>query len=150
MLFSAPFEHANRPSPRRRSEAGEPPSLLLIGGARARSTYRAILAHDGYDILDAGEAGEGLRLASSLRPNLILLELAMPGRDGWETMRLLKADVATYLIPVVASSLTMLPQGIYQRARSAGFVDYITRPVERRHVREVVATWTRPPEKAIF
>lgn len=148
MLFSSRWEHANQPVPRRRSAAGEPLAVLLIGDARARAAYRAILDHGGYEILDAGDAEEGLALARTIRPDIILVELSMPLRDGWETNRLLKADRDTYPIPVVATSLTQQPSGTYHRARSAGFVDYIARPIERRHVLEVVGEWIRPAFRA--
>lgn len=148
MLFASRWEHANRPSRGRRSSAGAA-TILLIGGAIPRTTYRGILSQAGYDIIDAGEADEGLALARKLRPSLILVELGMPVRDGWEAHRMLKADPETHLIPVVALSLATLPTGTYHRARSAGFVDYLSKPVERRHVLEVVATWTSPPAQAM-
>ena len=50
----------------------------------------------------------------------------------------------TFLIPLVATSLDRLPSGTWHRTRSAGFVDTIARPLERRHVLEVVAAWARP------
>ena len=78
-----------------------------------------------------GEKDEGLRLAIKLRPAVVLVELAMPVRDGWSVCRQLKANPDTFLIPIVATSLDRLPSGSYHRARSAGFVDSIARPVER-------------------
>lgn len=144
MLFSSHFEHANRPSGRRATGAAAP-AVLLIGDARPRTTYRSILSQSSYEIFDADGAEEGLALAHKLRPNLIMVELAMQPRDGWEVNRLLKAAAETSLIPVVATSLGSVPGGTYHRARSAGFVDLISRPIERRHVLEVVGTWARHP-----
>jgi CheY-like chemotaxis protein len=148
MHFSAGWEHASQRSGRARLATGDAPVVLLIGGARPRATYRSILSQGGYDIVDAADAGEGVSFARRLRPNLILVELGMPIQDGWELNRMLKSDPATYLIPVVAASLTTQPAGTYHRARSAGFVDYIARPIERRHVLELVAAWARPPAQA--
>jgi CheY-like chemotaxis protein len=148
MHFSAGWEHARQRSARARLATGDAPVVLLIGGARPRATYRSILSQGGYDIVDAADAGEGLGFARRLRPNLILVELGMPIQDGWELNRMLKSDLATYLIPVVAASLSTQPAGTYHRARSAGFVDYIARPIERRHVLELVAAWARPPARA--
>lgn len=148
MLFSSGWEHANRPSGRRRSSAAGAPAVLLVGGARARTTLRTILSQDSYDIIDAGDAEEGLDLARRLRPALIIVELAMPVRDGWEANRMLKYDPATFHIPVVAASLSAQPGGSYHRVRSAGFVDSVAKPIERRHVLEVVATWARPQPQA--
>lgn len=144
MLFSPDFEHANRPTGRRSPSAGPAPSVLLIGDARPRTTFRSILSQANFEIFDADGGEETLRLVHQLRPNLIMLELTMQLGDGWELNRMLKADPATYLIPVVATSLARLPGGTYHRARSAGFVDLVTKPIERRHVVEVVSTWSRP------
>jgi CheY-like chemotaxis protein len=149
MLFSSHFGHANQPSRRRSPGAAPSPVVLLIGDARPRTTYRAILSQGSFEIFDADGADEGIALARTLRPSLIMVELSMQLRDGWEVNRLLKADPATYLIPVVATSLAKLPGGTYHRARSAGFVDLVTRPLERRHVLEVVGTWARPPAQVV-
>ena len=144
MLFALSWDEANRPSPRRRMGGGDTPLVLLMGSLRSRATFRAILEPAGYDLRDAEDADEGLRLAIKLRPAVVLVELAMPVRDGWSVCRQLKANPDTFLIPIVATSLDRLPSGSYHRARSAGFVDSIARPVERRHVLEVVAAWAKP------
>ena len=144
MLFASGGEEANRPSRRRRSAGGDAPLVLLIGSLRSRATFRALLEPAGYDVRDAEDADEGLRVARKLRPAVVLVELSMPVRDGWAACRQLKADPDTFLIPLVATSLDRLPSGTYHRTRSAGFVDTIARPLERRHVLEVVAAWARP------
>lgn len=145
MLFSPDFEPANRPTGRRAPTGGAPPSVLLVGDARPRTTYRSILSQGGFEIFDADGGEEALELVRKLRPSLVMVELVMQSGDGWELNRKLKADTATYLIPVVATSLARLPGGTYHRARSAGFVDLVTRPIERRHVLELASIWTRPP-----
>lgn len=147
MLFSPDFAEANRPTSRRRSAGSKAPAVLLIGDARPRNLFRTILSQRGYEILDAADGDEGVQLARTLRPDLILVELAMSVRDGWEVNRMLKSQRETYLIPVVATSLATMPSGTYHRARSAGFVDYVTRPIERRHVLEIAGTWTSDPAR---
>lgn len=148
MIFSPRFEQAHRPASLRLIE-GPAPAILLIGGARTRTAYRTILAQANYELFDADTGEYGVELARKIQPGLIVVELCMPGRDGWEVLRFLKADSATYMIPVVAASLTKLPGGTYHRARSAGFVDLVTRPIERRHVLELARTWSRPPAQLI-
>ena len=144
MLFASTWEEANRPSRRRMAAGGVAALVLVVGSVRCRATFRTLLESGGYDVRDAEDAAEGLRLARRLRPAVILLELAMPVQDGWSVCRQLKSDADTYLIPIVATALDRLPSGSYHRARSAGFVDCIGRPVERRHVLEVVAAWAKP------
>lgn len=145
MLFSPDFNHANLPAGRRAAGAGPAPSVLLIGDARPRTTFRSILSQGRFEIFDADGGEEALRIARKLQPSLIMLELTMQLGDGWELVRSLKSDATTYLIPVVATSLARPPGGTYHRARSAGFVDLVTKPIERRHVLEIVSTWSRAP-----
>jgi CheY-like chemotaxis protein len=144
MLFASTWEEANRPSPRDGKAGGDAAVVLVIGSLRSRATFRPILEAGGYDVREAEDADEGLRLARKLRPAVILLELAMPVRDGWSVCRQLKSDADTSLIPIVATTLDRLPSGSYHRTRSAGFVDCVARPVERRHVLEVVGAWVKP------
>jgi CheY-like chemotaxis protein len=148
MLFASPWDHANRPSRRGRPAPGDGGVVLLVGGLRSRATFRALLESAGYAVLEAEDADEAHRLARKLQPSLMLVELAMPVRDGWAACRQLKSDPETYLIPLVATALDRPAPGGYHRARSAGFVDMVARPIERRHVLEVVATWIRPVPRA--
>lgn len=145
MLFASRWDHANRPSRREEAHGGRTATVLLVAGAQARTTYRGILAQRGYDMIDADSPSNAIELARTVRPSLIMAELDLPHGDGWETLRLLKSSPETCLIPVVATSLAAPPGGTYHRARSAGFVDLVTRPIERRHLLEIVATWVRPP-----
>jgi CheY-like chemotaxis protein len=80
--------------------------------------------------LQVGEDGaSGLRLAAERRPALILTDIQMPGLDGFEVLRRLRADPALRAIPVVAISADAMPQTV-NRSRQAGFDDYLTKPVE--------------------
>lgn len=145
MLFSSAWDHANRPA--RRSDGT--PTVLLVGQVHCRAIFRSILSQRGYGIFDASDVVEAITVARQVGPDLLLVELTMPGRDGWDAIRSFKSSADTYLIPAVAVSLATLPAGTYRRARSAGYVDYITRPLERRHVIEVAATWTRSSEHMV-
>jgi hypothetical protein len=71
----------------------------------------------------------GLALARLERPDLILLDIRLPGVDGYEVLRRLRADPATAAIPVVAVSADAMPADV-QRGRQAGFDDYLTKPVD--------------------
>src|SRR5690606_39664407 len=68
-------------------------------------------------LLDASDPDEGMGLARKLRPDLILVELELPTGDGWVAQRLLKADVDTFLIPVVAARSEERRVGNESRAR---------------------------------
>ncbi len=73
--------------------------------------------------------GEGLALAKTLHPDLILLDLHLPDMDGWEVLRRLRADPVTRAIPVVALSASAMSADI-ERGRVAGFSAYLTKPLE--------------------
>ncbi|HEX6926623.1 MAG TPA: response regulator [Longimicrobiaceae bacterium] len=144
MLFASAWDHANRPSRR----GDDSPTVLLVGEAHCRAIFRSILSGRGYEIFDASGPREALPLARQLDPDLVMVDIGMAGACGWDAVRNFKSNADTYLIPLLAVSLAPQPAGTYRRARSAGFVDYISRPIERRHVLEVVSVWTRPPQRA--
>lgn len=149
MLFSPEFQESQPLTRRVPAREGPAPAVLLAGEARARATYRGILVAGRFDVYEADDGDEALRLARLVRPGLILVDLGLRAGSGWELNRRLKSDPETYLIPVVATSLAAVPGGTYRRVRSAGFVDLITRPIERRHVLELAHTWAGPiPEPA--
>ena len=71
----------------------------------------------------------GLELARAEPPDLVLLDIQLPGIDGFEVLRRLRADAPTRAIPVVAVSANAMP-GDIERARLAGFDDYLTKPID--------------------
>ena len=73
----------------------------------------------------------GLQMAHAQRPDLILLDIQLPGIDGFEVLRRLRADAATRDIPVIAVSANAMPADI-ERGRLAGFDDYLTKPIDQQ------------------
>jgi PAS domain S-box-containing protein len=71
----------------------------------------------------------GIELAQSRRPELILLDINMPGMDGYQVLEVLKADARLQAIPVVAITANAMPRDI-ERGRAAGFADYLTKPID--------------------
>lgn len=80
-------------------------------------------------LYSAALPAEGLALAQSLRPDLVLLDLHLPDIDGWEVLRRLRADPATRALPVVAVSASAMHADL-ERGRAAGFADYLTKPLD--------------------
>ena len=89
------------------------------------------------DLLLADLPETGLALAQQRQPDLLLLDIQLPGIDGFEVMCRLKADARTRSIPVVAVSANAM-EGDIAAARQAGFVDYITKPLSLHRLLAVV------------
>ncbi len=102
------------------------------------SLVRDILA-DRPDIrvITAGTPTLGLELAVARRPDLILLDINLPGMDGYEVMRRLRFYEATRAIPVVALSANATPTDL-ERGRTAGFKEYVTKPIRVAEFRQII------------
>jgi two-component system cell cycle response regulator DivK len=96
-----------------------------------------LLQREGHEILEAADAEEGIRLARVHLPQLILMDVQLPGMDGLAASRLLKADAATHGIKIVA--LTALAMaGDRERVAAAGCDGYISKPIRYREFLKVV------------
>ena len=92
---------------------------------------KVMLSVDGYEVHTAADAEEALVMLDSVHPRLILMDLQLPGLDGLELTRRLKADPATRDIVVVALTAYAM-QGDEQKALDAGCDGYIAKPIDTR------------------
>jgi PAS domain S-box-containing protein len=93
---------------------------------------QGMLAHrPGLRLLLAGLPGTGLVMAAQARPDLVLLDIQLPGMSGFEVLRRLRDQPATRDVPVIAVSANAM-QGDIDAARRAGFTDYLTKPLDMR------------------
>lgn len=97
----------------------------------------AILERFGYDVLEAGDAAEGLRLAREQHPDLILMDVMLPGMDGLTATCELKQDPATRAIPVIAVT-AYLAANPEREVRAAGCAGFIAKPYHHAELRAVV------------
>jgi two-component system cell cycle response regulator DivK len=95
-------------------------------------------------VIRATDAEAGLTLAREERPQLILMDIQLPGMDGLEATSLLKRDEATRAIPVFALTALAM-KGDEARIRAAGCDGYITKPLEYKNFLAVVAAQLVPP-----
>lgn len=101
-----------------------------------------VLGFDGYRILQASDAEEAQEIIRSTPPDLILMDIALPGMDGLTLTRLLKASEATRHIIVVALTAFAM-KGDDAKAREAGCDGYITKPIDTRTLPDAVAGYLR-------
>jgi two-component system, cell cycle response regulator DivK len=83
----------------------------------------------GFEVVSASDGEAGIDAASRERPNLILMDMSLPGIDGWEATRRIKADPETRTIPIIALTAHAMSED-RDRALAAGCDDYDTKPVE--------------------
>ena len=103
--------------------------LLVEDDEMNRDMLSRRLERRGYQVVMAVDGGQGLRLAQAEAPDLILMDMSLPGLDGWETTRQLKAAPATQAIPILALTAHAMA-GDRQKAVEAGCDDYDTKPIE--------------------
>jgi CheY-like chemotaxis protein len=103
---------------------------------------RDILAAAGYEVLEAVDAATGLEIAFLELPDLILMDLQLPGMDGLEATRRLRVDARTAEIPIIAVTAHAM-RGDDDKALAAGCTGFITKPIEVRKFAAAVAQFVR-------
>jgi two-component system cell cycle response regulator DivK len=103
--------------------------LLVEDNQMNRDMLSRRLRRKGYEVTTANDGVEGVEQARIIRPDLILLDMSLPLKDGWTAAGELKADAETADIPVIALTAHAM-QGDREKALDAGCDDYDTKPVE--------------------
>ena len=101
-----------------------------------------VLEMEGHEVLRAADADEALGVLRDHVPDLILMDIALPGMDGLELTRRLKADADLIAVPIVALSAFAM-KGDEEKARAAGCDGYITKPINTRTFATQVAAFLR-------
>ena len=115
------------PSASGRARAKPPLILVVDDYADNREMYSAYLRFQGLEVVEAANGTEALEHAFDRRPDLVVMDLSLPGVDGWEATRVLKADPRTKNIPVIAVTGHALA-GASERATAAGCDGFLTKP----------------------
>jgi CheY-like chemotaxis protein len=112
--------------------------LYVEDNAANLALVRKVLEHGGrYEVVGAATGEEGLELATARPPALILLDLDLPGIDGFELARRLRAGAATAAIPLVAISASVMKHE-REQAIAAGCVRFVEKPFDIAELRAVV------------
>jgi two-component system cell cycle response regulator DivK len=105
--------------------------LIVEDNALNRALLWAVLKPEGYALLSAENGLQGVELAQHELPDLILMDVMLPGLNGYDATRRLKADPATRHIPIIAITANAAPTE-RERALDAGCDGYIAKPIDTR------------------
>jgi two-component system, cell cycle response regulator DivK len=117
---------------------GEKTILVIEDNEMNMKLMKAVFQIGKYRMLEAFDAETGIRLAREHSPDLILMDIHLPGMDGLSATRVLKADPALRAIPVVAVTGLAMP-GDEEKAMDSGFAGYITKPFGVKSLLEQIA-----------
>ncbi len=119
-------------------------SRILIADDRpsSRELLRLVLERSGYDVIEAADGQQALERARTENPDLILLDLQMPGLDGYGVLAALRGETRFQNLPVLALTASAM-RGDREKIMAAGFTDYLAKPAGPEIVRETVARFLR-------
>jgi CheY-like chemotaxis protein len=119
-------------------------AVILIADDRAssRELLRTVLQRAGYEVLEAEDGEQALAQARSGHPDMILLDLQMPGLDGFGVLAVLRGDPQFAQLPVLALTASAM-RGDREKILEAGFTDYLAKPAGPEVLRETVARLLR-------
>ncbi len=113
--------------------------ILIVEDNPSNMTFaRFLLESAGYTVISATDAEAGLTLAREAHPDLILMDIQLPGMDGLEATAILKRDDATRAIPVIALTALAM-KGDEERIRGAGCDGYIAKPLRYKEILATIA-----------
>jgi two-component system, cell cycle response regulator DivK len=100
----------------------------------SRELIRTMLEHSGYAVLEAANGAEALRMTYEKSPDLVLVDLQMPVKDGFEVLQELRSNPRFGATPIVALTASAM-QGDQERALADGFTSYLTKPLSLAVIR---------------
>jgi two-component system, cell cycle response regulator DivK len=112
--------------------------LIAEDKATSRELLRTVLQQQGYSVDEAEDGDEALRKITENPPDLVLMDLQMPARNGYEVVSELRKDPRLANVPVVAVTASAM-QGDRERALAAGFTSYLTKPLSLVQLRQEVS-----------
>ncbi len=144
----APAVQASAPAPEpsvvaSERDPGEPVATVLVvdDDANARDLMERGLTKEGFRVVAAAGGEEGLRLAKEVRPDVITLDVLMPGMDGWAVLRALKNDPDVASIPVIM--VTMVDD--QDMGHALGAADFLPKPIDRDRLSELLRRYRCHP-----
>ncbi len=120
--------------------------LVVEDNALNMKLIKSLLQLGQFDVLEASDAESGIELARKQKPDLILMDIQLPGMDGLHATQIISKDPALQKTPVVALTSYAM-HGDEQKARSAGCVGYITKPINTRSFLDTLKDYLKPDQQ---
>ena len=111
--------------------------LIVEDNDKNMKLVRDVLQMDGYTTLEAVTGEDGVALAQQHKPDLVLMDIQLPGINGIEALRILRADATTASIPIIAVTASVMQQD-RKMITEAGFDAYVGKPLNLKEFREAV------------
>jgi two-component system cell cycle response regulator DivK len=120
--------------------------LIVEDNEKNLKLVRDVLQVKGYETIEAGTAEDGIELARNRKPDLILMDIQLPGMNGIDALKALRADASTTRIPVIAVTASVMQQD-RNLITDAGFDGYIAKPINLKEFIDAVrAMLQRKPQ----
>lgn len=117
--------------------------LIVEDKPNSRELLRAVLEQQGYAVTEAGDGEEALTMIRQEAPDLVLMDLQIPARNGFDVLQEIRKDARLTELAVVAITANAMP-GDREKVLAAGFTGYIAKPVALAHLRSEVSRLLEP------
>src|SRR4030042_2835441 len=123
--------------------------LIVEDNEKNRTLVKDVLEYQGYEVIEAGNGKEGIKIAKENNPDLILMDIQMPVMSGYDAIKILKNNPKTKDIKIIAlTSFAM--KGDKEKIMEEGFDDYIAKPIDIRRLPELVKKALEVKNKGII
>jgi CheY-like chemotaxis protein len=123
--------------------------LIVEDNEKNRTLVKDVLEYHGYEVIEAGNGKEGIKIAKENNPDLILMDIQMPVMSGYDAIKILKNNPETKDIKIIAlTSFAM--KGDKEKIMEEGFDDYIAKPIDIRRLPELVKEALEVKNKGII
>ena len=132
-----------------KAQNGAAPRTLLYvedNPANLQLVEQIIARRPDLRLLSAKNGNQGIEIARAARPDVILMDINLPGMSGIKAMQILHADIATTHIPIVALSANAMPRDI-ERGLEAGFFRYLTKPIKVNEFLDTLDVALKSPDR---
>ena len=117
--------------------------MIVEDNADHREILKMTLEREHYSVIEAERGEEAIQKLTSTKPNLILMDIMMPGMDGWETSKRIKESAATKDIPIVMFSVVGFQSAREKSIKFAHAEYHLTKPARRSEILEVVSKYLK-------